>query len=91
MKVLQFSPIFMHGFHLLILSFLSVLKQPISDFPQKDNEKNIQYIILVLSTLSCLLNFVLFFNQPIADYLGYHNNPEYIKWFAWIAFFDNFW
>jgi O-antigen/teichoic acid export membrane protein len=30
-----------------------------------------------------------FFNQPIADYLGYHNNPQYIKWFALIAFFDN--
>lgn len=32
---------------------------------------------------------VLLFNQPIAKFLGYSKNPEYIKWFAWIAFFDN--
>ncbi|MDQ1098709.1 MULTISPECIES: lipopolysaccharide biosynthesis protein [Chryseobacterium] len=34
--------------------------------------------------LSCLL-----FSQPIADTLEYSSNPEYIRWFAWIAFFDN--
>lgn len=32
---------------------------------------------------------VLLFNQPIADAFGYTENPEYIRWFAWIAFFDN--
>ncbi len=32
---------------------------------------------------------VLLFNQPIADFLDYSANPEYIRWFAWIAFFDN--
>ncbi len=34
--------------------------------------------------LTCLL-----FSQPIADTLEYSSNPEYIRWFAWIAFFDN--
>lgn len=32
---------------------------------------------------------VLAYNQTIADYLGYGKNPEYIKWFALIAFLDN--
>lgn len=34
--------------------------------------------------LACLL-----FSQSIADTLEYSANPEYIRWFAWIAFFDN--
>ena len=40
-----------------------------------------------LSTIFLII--VLLLNQPIADYLGYSKNPEYIKWFAFIAFFDN--
>ena len=40
-----------------------------------------------LSTVFLLA--VLIFNQPIADLLDYSENPEYIRWFAWIAFFDN--
>jgi O-antigen/teichoic acid export membrane protein len=43
----------------------------------------------LFSTSSLFLALCYLFNQPIADYLGYHNNPEYIKWFAMIAFFDN--
>lgn len=38
---------------------------------------------------SAFLLSVILFNQPISDYLGYGKNPEYIRWFAWIAFFDN--
>ncbi|MDR6517230.1 lipopolysaccharide biosynthesis protein [Chryseobacterium camelliae] len=34
--------------------------------------------------LACLL-----FSHSIADTLEYSANPEYIRWFAWIAFFDN--
>jgi O-antigen/teichoic acid export membrane protein len=32
---------------------------------------------------------VLLFNQPIANVFGYEKTPEFIRWFAWIAFFDN--
>lgn len=48
---------------------------------------NTAYIFLGLNALAFLL-LVLAFNQPIANFLDYSNNPEYIKWFAWIAFFD---
>ena len=52
--------------------------------------KNLQYFILVLFlTSTVFLGLCYLFNQPIANALGYHNNPEYIKWFALIAFFDN--
>lgn len=30
----------------------------------------------------------LLFSQPISNVLGYGENPEYIRWFGWIAFFD---
>ena len=57
----------------------------------KENEKKTfstsYWFLFGLSTLfliACLL-----FNQPIANQLGYPDNPEYIRWFAWIAFFDN--
>lgn len=48
---------------------------------------NTAYIFLGLNALAFLI-LVLSFNQPIANILDYANNPEYIKWFAWIAFFD---
>lgn len=38
---------------------------------------------------SVFLILVLLFNQAIADVLGYSRTPEFIRWFAWIAFFDN--
>lgn len=37
-----------------------------------------------LFLLGCLI-----FSQSIANTLDYSDNPEYIRWFAWIAFFDN--
>lgn len=43
-----------------------------------------------LTGLSALfLVAVLLFKQPISNFLGYEKNPEYIVWFALIAFFDN--
>lgn len=44
------------------------------------------WFLLGTSTLFLFLCYI--FNQPIADYWGYSNNPEYIRWFALIAFFD---
>ncbi|MCW3161984.1 lipopolysaccharide biosynthesis protein [Chryseobacterium oryctis] len=45
------------------------------------------WFLFATSSLFLILCYI--FNQPIADYWGYHNNPEYIRWFALIAFFDN--
>ena len=45
------------------------------------------WFLMGLSTIFLII--VLLLNQPISDYLGYSKNPEYIKWFAFIAFFDN--
>lgn len=42
----------------------------------------------LFATSSMFLILCYIFNQPIADYWGYSNNPEYIRWFALIAFFD---
>lgn len=57
----------------------------------KDNEKktfNTSFWFLFgLSTVFLLV--CLIFSQSIADKLEYSENPEYIRWFAWIAFFDN--
>lgn len=57
----------------------------------KENEKKTFYtsywFLFLLSAV--FLAACLIFNQPIADKMGYSENPEYIKWFAWIAFFDN--
>ena len=58
---------------------------------EEDNEKktfNTSFWFL-FSTSTIFLAFCYLFNQPIADYLGYHDNPEYIRWFALIGFFDN--
>lgn len=59
-----------------------------TDEEQEKKTFNTSFLFLFgLSTL--FLIGVLLFNQPIADLLNYSNNPEYIRWFAWIAFFDN--
>lgn len=57
---------------------------------EKGNEQktfNTSYLFLGASSLTFLI-LVLIFNQPIANVLDYTENPEYIRWFAWIAFFD---
>jgi len=57
----------------------------------KDNEQKVFntsfWFLTGLSTIFLVL--VLLFNQPIANLFGYEKTPEFIKWFAWIAFFDN--
>lgn len=57
----------------------------------KDNEQKVFntsfWFLTGLSTVFLIL--VLLFEQPIADLFNYSNTPEFIRWFAWIAFFDN--
>ncbi|CAA7195632.1 lipopolysaccharide biosynthesis protein [Chryseobacterium potabilaquae] len=57
----------------------------------KNNEQKVFntsfWFLAGLSTIFLIL--VLLFNQPIANLFGYSNTPEFIRWFAWIAFFDN--
>ena len=57
----------------------------------KDNEQKVFntsfWFLTGLSTVFLIL--VLFFNQSIANVFGYKQTPEFIRWFAWIAFFDN--
>ncbi|WP_027387119.1 lipopolysaccharide biosynthesis protein [Chryseobacterium gregarium] len=57
----------------------------------KDNEQKVFntsfWFLTGLSTV--FLISVLLFNQPIANVFGYSKTPEFIRWFAWIAFFDN--
>jgi O-antigen/teichoic acid export membrane protein len=57
----------------------------------KDNEQKVFntsfWFLSGLSTVFLIL--VLLFNQPIANVFGYEKTPEFIRWFAWIAFFDN--
>lgn len=57
----------------------------------KNNEQKVFYTSFWFLTIfsSVFLILVLLFNQPIADVFGYSKTPEFIKWFAWIAFFDN--
>jgi len=57
----------------------------------KENEpKTFNTSFWFLTGLSAVfLICVLLFNQSVADAFGYSENPEYIRWFAWIAFFDN--
>lgn len=57
---------------------------------EKDNITktfNTTFWFLGFNAASFLI-LVLLFNQPIANVLDYPNNPEYITWFALIAFFD---
>ncbi len=44
------------------------------------------WFLASLATLFLLA--VLLFLQPISNAIGYGEFPEYVKWFAWIAFFD---
>lgn len=57
---------------------------------QENEEKVFSTSFWFLTGLSSVfLILVLLFNQPIAEVLGYSHTPEFIRWFAWIAFFDN--
>ena len=60
-------------------------------FSQKQYDKNLVYstslISLVLSSfLFCFL--MISFQKPIANFLEYPNNPEYVMWFALIIGLD---
>ncbi|MCQ4035591.1 oligosaccharide flippase family protein [Kaistella montana] len=53
----------------------------------KDKTFNTSFWFLA-GTSTLFLALCLLFNQPLADAMGYNKNPEFIRWFAWIAFFD---
>lgn len=57
----------------------------------KENEtKTFNTSFWFLAGLSvAFLLLCLVFTEDIAQWLGYSSHPEYIRWFAWIAFFDN--
>lgn len=57
---------------------------------EKDNEqKTFNTSFWFLFGLSgVFLVSTLLFSQPISNFLGYSNTPEFIRWFAWIAFLD---
>ncbi|MBS7334154.1 lipopolysaccharide biosynthesis protein [Faecalibacter bovis] len=40
------------------------------------------------ATSSLMLILLYVFLQPLADFANYTENPEYLLWFGWIAFFD---
>lgn len=57
---------------------------------EKSNEKKVfnTSFWFLFSTAGLFLLSVLFFNTPIAEKIGHGQHPEFIRWFAWIAFFD---
>lgn len=44
------------------------------------------WFMTATSSLMMILLYV--FLQPLADFANYTENPEYLLWFGWIAFFD---
>lgn len=57
---------------------------------EKGNERKVfnTSLLFLLATSGLFLVSVLLFNHQIANALDYSENPEYIRWFAWIAFLD---
>ena len=58
-----------------------------SEEENKEKTFNTSFWFLA-GTSTLFLALCLLFNQPLADAMGYSKNPEFIRWFAWIAFFD---
>lgn len=58
-----------------------------SEEENKEKTFNTSFWFLA-GTSTLFLALCLLFNQPLADVMGYSKNPEFIRWFAWIAFFD---
>ena len=54
---------------------------------QEKKTFNTSFLFLGFTSLAFLI-LCMVFTQPIANILDYSANPEYIRWFAWIAFFD---
>lgn len=58
------------------------------------SDKNLSGKVFHLSFWFVFVNSLLFlisvylFKSPIAQFFGYEDHPEYLIWFAWIAFFD---
>ncbi len=48
---------------------------------------NTAFWFMVMSSTAMLV-LVFLFLQPLADFANYSDHPEYLLWFAWIAFFD---
>lgn len=42
----------------------------------------------ITTLASVFLGLVLLFSQPLSQVLDYASHPEFLRWFAWIAFFD---
>lgn len=57
---------------------------------EKGNEQKTFYTSFwfLLGFSALFLLGTLIFLRPIASLLGYGASPEYVRWFAWIAFFD---
>lgn len=58
-----------------------------SEEENKEKTFNTSFWFLA-GTSTLFLVLCLLFNQPLAEAMGYNKNPEFIRWFAWIAFFD---
>lgn len=58
------------------------------------SDKNLSGKVFHLTFAFVFINALAFlvgmhiFNIPIANFFDYQDHPEYLKWFAWIAFFD---
>lgn len=48
---------------------------------------HLSFAFVFVNALTFLLGMYIF-NEPIANLFDYQDHPEYLKWFAWIAFFD---
>ncbi|GGE87999.1 polysaccharide biosynthesis protein [Chishuiella changwenlii] len=52
---------------------------------QKVLNTSFWFMVITSSTMMVLLYLFL---EPLAEYANYKDNPEYLLWFGWIAFFD---
>lgn len=52
---------------------------------QKVLNTSFWFMVITSSTMMVLLYLFL---EPLAEFANYKNNPEYLLWFGWIAFFD---
>ncbi|WP_027376044.1 lipopolysaccharide biosynthesis protein [Kaistella palustris] len=58
-----------------------------SEPENKDKTFNTSFWFLAATSAVFLIGCLLF-SEPLAASMGYGKNPEFIRWFAWIAFFD---
>jgi len=72
---------------ILTLGFETAFFRFSSEEENKEKTFNTSFWFLA-GTSTLFLALCLLFNQPLADAMGYSKNSEFIRWFAWIAFFD---